>query len=76
MATATIGNFHEIYGFDGSEAKIFLDGVEQKNIVFELNEKEGWVNRYIEDDKGNLKIAPNGEEFESEKVYGVVKVAR
>lgn len=76
MATVTVDNFHEIYGFDGTEAKILLDGVEQKNIAFELNESEGWIKRYIEDDKGDLKIADNGEEFESEKVCGAVKVTR
>lgn len=56
--------------------RVFLDGVEQVNRCVEADRVQGYVVRYVWDNRNRPKVASDGESFETERVQGKVEFKR
>lgn len=56
--------------------RVFLDGVEQVNRCVEADRVQGFVVRYVWDNRNRPKVASDGESFETERVQGKVEFER
>ena len=59
------------YPLSIGNCNVFIDGVECSDVT-ELDQKEGWLIRFVRDDKGCLLI--EGDQVKEETLYGEIVV--